>query len=501
MRIISVVISVLFLVACGGSSEQSVPSRPEPPKPDLPDSGYPDKPNVVIIFTDDQGYADLGIQGSRQDLKTPNIDKLASLGTRFSHGYVTSPQCTPSRAGLVSGQYQQRFGVDENRFTPMPLDIDTIGSRFQRLGYKTGMIGKWHLEVMGNSSEWLEKNHPDFYASNQSIEKLPLQYKRPFFPDERGFDDVFWGYERRYWTNFELNGSDKSAGYQIKEQYRLDLTAQAAGAFIERNAENPFLLYFAPYGPHVPLEATEFYLSRIPENMPTRRRYALAMMAAIDDGVGMIVDKLEKHGLMDNTIIFFISDNGAPLGDDMTDAPLDKRGEAWNGSRNDPLIGEKGMLTDGGIRVPYLVKWQGHFPAGKVIDKPVSSLDAVYTALELAGEKSLSDLDGVSLLPALEGNADYLDERALYWRFWMQRAVRKGKWKYLQAGIRREFLFDMESQEGETLNVIDLHPAVADELRQQLLQWSNEMQRPDPIVEIPAPFGARYDHYLPPPQG
>ncbi|GGO63560.1 sulfatase family protein [Bowmanella pacifica] len=497
MRILSVAISLFVLVACGGSGDQPTPSLP---KPEEPSTGYPDKPNIIVIFTDDQGYADLGIQGVRQDLKTPNIDKLATSGTRFTYGYVTSPQCTPSRAALMSGQYQQKFGVDENRFAPMPLNVETIASRFQKLGYRTGMVGKWHLEVMGNSKEWLKQNHPDFYASNQSIEKLPLDYKRPFFPDERGFDDVFWGYERRYWTNFELNGNDKLPGYQINNQYRLDLTNQAATTFIERNAQSPFFLYFSPYGPHVPLEATDFYLSRIPENMPTRRRYALAMMAAIDDGVGEIVGTLEKHGLMKNTIIFFISDNGAPLGDDMTDAPLDQRGEAWNGSRNDPLIGEKGMLTDGGIRVPYLVQWQGQFPAGKVVDKPVSSLDAVYTALELAGEDSLAELDGVSLLPALEGKTDYLDERALYWRFWMQRAVRKGKWKYLQAGIKREYLFDMESDEGENLNLIQQYPDIAEELRQQLLYWSDEMQRADPMTEIPAPFGARYDHYLPQPQ-
>ncbi|WP_102798327.1 sulfatase family protein [Bowmanella denitrificans] len=496
MRLVFFLCFIMLVNGCGGSSESV---KPPVPKPEEPVPAYPEKPNVVVIFTDDQGYADLNVQGTLTDLKTPNIDKLAAMGTRFSHGYVTSPQCTPSRAALMSGLYQQRFGLDENRFTPMPLDVDTVGSKFQRLGYRTGMIGKWHLEVMGNSEEWLAQNHEDFYASGQSIEKLPLQFKRPFFPDERGFNDVFWGYEKRYWTNFELNGENKSPGYQTNGRYRLDLTADAASVFIDRNADKPFFLYFAPYGPHVPLEATDFYLSRFPEDMPLRRRYALAMMAAIDDGVGTIVHKLEQHGLLDKTLIVFISDNGAPLGDDMTDAPLEKRGEAWNGSRNDPLIGEKGMLTEGGIRVPYLMQWQGQFPAGKVIDKPVSSLDAIVTALELAGDKELHKLDGVSLIPAIKGEEAYLNERSLFWRFWMQRAVRKGQWKYLQAGIEREYLFDMTSTHPETENLIDLHPDIAEALRRELLDWSDSMLRHDPMVEIPGPFQRRYDHYLPRP--
>jgi len=456
----------------------------------------PDKPNVIVIFTDDQGYADLGVQNILSDVKTPNIDKLANNGVRFTHGYVTSPQCTPSRAAMVTGQYQQRFGVDENRFTPIPSHVKTLGNRFQQQGYKTGFVGKWHLEVASNSSEWAAENYPELQPFK--VSQVPLNIRQEYFPNTRGYDDTFFGFSERYWTNFTLSGVSKEPSYTSVPGFRLNVISNAAVSFINRNWQSPFYLHVAHYGPHVPLAATKQYLDRFPGDMPERRRYALAMMSAIDDGVGQIVETLEKYQLLDNTIIYFISDNGAPLGDDLTDAPIADRKEKWNGSLNTPYVGEKGMLTDGGLRVPFIMHWPGKLDAGSIIDKPVSALDAAYTALKLSGDSDLSGLDGVDLMPALSGSSDYLDSRPLYWRFYKQRAVRLGKWKYLQAGIDREYLFDMHSDQNENVNLINQHPEIADSLRRSYLNWSNEMFRADDVVEIETPFQDRYDGYLPP---
>jgi arylsulfatase A-like enzyme len=489
----SILASFALLVSgCGGGSGSTiVPEVPLKPVPELAP-----KPNVIVIFTDDQGYADLGVQMQVDDVKTPSIDKLAANGVRFTHGYVTSPQCTPSRAAMITGQYQQRFGVDENKFTPIPKGVETLGDRFQKLGYKTGMVGKWHLDVGGSSREWATENYPDLVPFN--FNNIPLEERQKYFPDARGYDDTYFGFNIKYWRNFTMAGDTIEGSFVNNWDDRLAVVSQAATTFIDRNWQNPFYLHVAHYGPHVPLGATQEYLDRFPGDMPERRRYALAMISAIDDGVGSIVNTLEKYQLLDNTIIFFISDNGAPLGDDMTDAPIDDRREAWDGSLNTPFIGEKGMLTEGGIRIPYIMQWPGKLNAGSVIDKPVSALDAAYTVLKLAGETSLSELDGVDLMPALEGDDDYLNTRPLFWRFYKQRAVRQGRWKYLQAGIAREYLFDLESDTHESVNLIGEYPEIAESLRQTYLQWTSEMQREDELVEIEKPFQNRYDRYLPP---
>lgn len=483
----------LGLYSCGGNSgdiDKTIPAI------EIVEQEATPKPNVIVIFTDDQGFSDLSVQNTVNDVKTPNIDKLASDGVRFTHGYITSPQCTPSRAAMITGKYQQRFGLGENKYTPMPLDVITLGNRFQALGYKTGMVGKWHLDIDSNSREWAAANVPDMIP--YSVNEVPLDIRKQYFPDNRGYDDVFWGFNIRYWINFSFDGLDREPGYANSGRYRIDAISDMAVAFIDRNKDEPFYLHVAHYGPHVPIEATQKYLDRFPEEMPTRRRYALATMSAIDDGVGRIIEELAEYQLLENTIIYFISDNGAPLGDDMTDAPIDVRSEAWNGSMNAPFVGEKGMLTEGGIRVPFIMQWQGKLPAGLVIDKPVSSLDAAYTALKISGETDLTELDGVDLLPAIQGDGEYLNSRPLFWRFYQQRAVRLGKWKYLQAGIAREYLFDMESESHETVNLIAVYPEIAEELRQRYENWSSEMLREDEYMEIEKPFQNRYDMYLPP---
>jgi len=462
--------------------------------PTLMPTGTP--PNVIVFFTDDQGYADLGVQDVLDDVKTPNIDALAHNGVRFTNGYVTASQCSPSRAAFLTGRYQQRFGLDENRQIPMTLDETTIAQRFKQQDYATGMFGKWHLEIMGNSVEWGRRNYPDLQPFK--VDQIPEEVRHQYFPHQRGFDDMLAGYTNTYLRNVDDRGRTIALETHRTDQFRIDLTSDASLAFIDKNWQKPFFMYVSHYGPHVPIEATQHYLDRFSEDMPMRRRYALAMMAAIDDGVGRVVDKLKNYNVYDNTIIMFISDNGAPLGDDMTDAPLSAKGEAWNGSRNDPFTGEKGMLTEGAVRVPFIVQWPNKISAGMELDTPVSALDAAYTALKVAGDTQLDALDGLDLMPLIiNGDSNLFDQRPLFWRFFFQRAIRKGDWKYMQAGIRREYLFDMTQTEPESINLINTYPDIAKELRDEYWQWAAQMQRPEELVELPPPFAERVDRYLP----
>lgn len=455
------------------------------------------KPNILVFFTDDQGYADLGIQNEREDIKTPNIDSLAMNGARFTHGYITAPQCSPSRASMLTGMYQNRFALDENRHIPLSLDATLLASKFRDLGYKTGMLGKWHLEVMNNSVEWGAKHYPD--AIPFRTHKVPQEVRNKYHAFERGFDDVLAGYTGSFVRNVNRNGNKIKLETYRTGQFRVDLVSEQSLSFIDKHWNKPFYLYVSHYAPHVPLEAIQKYLDQFPEDMPQRRRYALAMMKAVDDGVGNVIDKLTEYNLLDNTLIFFISDNGAPLGDDMTDTPIKHRGEAWNGSRNDPYTGEKGMLTEGALRVPFIAHWPKNIPAGLEIDTPVSSLDAAYTSAMIAGVSDLDNLDGIDLMPLFSGDSTTFDKRPLFWRFYYQRAVRKGKWKYMQAGIAREYLFDMSQTYPESINLIENYPEIAKQMRELYWQWAGEMPRSEPLVEIPKPFADRVDRYLPKP--
>ena len=462
----------------------------------LASAGPAKRPNIIVIFTDDQGYADLACQGQLADLKTPHLDRLAADGVRCTSGYVTAPQCIPSRAGLLAGRDQNRFGVDHNATIPMPLDEVLFPQRLQRAGYRTGMVGKWHLEPNHTHRAWVSEHLPGAKSGKNGVVPIPGNLRRPYFPDARGFDDVFCGNNNQYWANFTRDGKDVKPARDIKEEgYRLDLQTEAALAFIDRSAKDPFFLYLAYYAPHVPLDATEKYLSRFPEEMPRRRRLALAMIAAMDDGVGRIREKLEQHGLGQKTLIFFLSDNGAPLAIHMDDEP--ETGPEWDGSRNDPWLGEKGMLTEGGIRVPFIATWPGRLPAGKTYDHPVSSLDVGATALAVAGVEQPAGLDGKNLLPHLSGETDKPPHEALYWRFWNQGAVRQGKWKFYQAG-ERKFLFDLESPGHETRNLLAQHPEIARDLEAKLKAWADQLKNPG--LSDGHPNGqeqAWFRHYLP----
>lgn len=408
-------------------------------------------PNIIVVFADDLGYADVGAQRVVNDVRTPHLDRLAAEGVRCTAGYVTAPQCTPSRAGLITGRYQQRFGLDSIPDGPLPLEETTIAERLRPAGYTCGMVGKWHLEPTSLCKTWAAKHLPNTPTNRRGHLEIPQAIAREYYPGQQGFDEFFVGTRVGYWCNFDLEGRSRAPqGEAIRDdRFRVDVQSDAAVSFIERNAKQPFFLYLCYFAPHIPLEATSGYLDRFPSELSNRRRHALAMVSAMDDGVGRILDTLQKHGIDENTLIIFTSDNGAPLKLTKEDLPLDVDGAVWDGSLNDPWVGEKGMLSEGGIRVPYLLRWKGTLPAGLVYSEPVTSLDIAATAANLADLPADAQLDGVNLIPYLKGTLKTQPHDALYWRFWNQAAIRAGKWKYLTLGNGREFLFDLSSDSHE----------------------------------------------------
>lgn len=433
------------------------------------------RPNVIVVLTDDQGWADLGCQGEVDDIRTPHIDALASRGVRCTAGYVTSPQCSPSRAGLITGRHQQRFGIDTIPDMPLSSEAVTIAERLKPLGYTTGFVGKWHLEPNVLCVDWMKKELPSMADKPRRLVRIPWGKVQPYSPAAQGFDQYFWGELFNYRINYEL-GSDKILSHmkQVKNQdFRIDVQTQAAVDFIDRNHDEPFYLQLNYYGPHTPLEATKEYLSRFPGEMPGRRRYALAMIAAIDDGVGRLVDRLKAHRQLDNTLIVMTSDNGAPLKMTMPDSPIDRDAGGWDGSLNDPWVGEKGMLSEGGIRVPMIWSLPSQLPTGTTYDYPVSTLDIAPTVTQLAGADGAitdSEFDGINMLPRFN-SIQVPSTRSLYFRFWDQAAIRRGKWKYIFVGAGQRYLFDLESDAHEHANLIDQHPELTRSLHDELAQW------------------------------
>ena len=424
-----------------------------------------EQPNIIVVFTDDHGYADLSCQEVLPDVRTPNIDSLAAGGVRMTNGYITAPQCAPSRGGLLTGRYQNKFGLESNgqRDANGFNDAITIAERLKEVGYATGMAGKWHLGPPAEIST-------------------------------HGFEKVFHKNSNRPGVvNFDLDGKDVPLGPESTGLYHIDACSAAASAFITRFKDQPFFFYLAYRAPHVPLDAPEKYLKRFPGKMPERRRQALAMLSAVDDGVGQVMETLRRHDLEENTLIFFISDNGAPLKIHKLDAP--GGGPGWDGSLNDPLNGEKGMLTEGGIRTPFIAYWKGRYSANTTFHHPVISLDVAATAVALTGLPKAPELDGVNLTPYLTGEQAGAPHDVLYWRWSGQAAIRKGKWKYLASG-NREWLYDLDQDIGESKNLLSEHKGRAAALRADWDRWSQTLQPPGLPTEG-TPTGHKYfDWYL-----
>ncbi|MDZ4851071.1 MAG: sulfatase-like hydrolase/transferase [Pirellulaceae bacterium] len=404
------------------------------------------KPNIILIYSDDHGFADVGAQGVDEDIRTPNLDGLAKDGVRFVRGYVSAPQCVPSRAGVMTGRYQQRFGVEDNTQGPLPLAELTIPERLKPAGYVSCQVGKWHLDQAGNQN---------------------------FVPHAQGFDEYFTGSMNAFIASHDLKGNKLANAPQTltDKRFRCVWQTDAALSFIDRHQRDPFFLYLAYFTPHVPLESPEPWFSNTPSHLPKERRQALAMIAAMDEGIGRIRAKLRELGNEKNTLIFFIGDNGAPI----------KEG-AWDGSLNLPLVGEKGMLTDGGIRVPFLAAWPGTLPAGKHYEPPVINLDVAATAIAIAGLPHDKNLDGVNLIPFVLGEKTEDPHDALYWRWRSQAAIRMNHWKYVRVGPDDRYLFDLNEPDGQCElaknNLIEKYPDVVADMEKRLMAWNATLPTP-----------------------
>jgi arylsulfatase A-like enzyme len=411
--------------------------------------------NVLIILADDLGYADVGFQGGR-DIPTPNLDALAKSGVRFRQGYVTGPYCSPTRAALLAGRYQQRFG---NEFNPVGHQglgegVVTIAERFRHKGYVTGLIGKWHL---GEAA--------------------------PVHPLRHGFDE-FFGFLGGLHAYFPSDGIWRGTNAVREERYLTDAFGEEAAGFVKVHAKEPFLLYLAFNAAHTPLQADPARLAKFERiHEPRRRRYA-AMVSAMDDAVGRVLEALRNTGTDRRTIIFFLSDNGGPTMD----------GTTRNGASTAPLRGSKRTTLEGGIRVPFVIAWQGQLRAGQY-DQPVSQLDILPTAFAAAGlvPESSWQLDGVNLLPYLGGEKAGAPHDALYWRLGPQMAIRVGDWKLVRYDIAADGkekskvpvpdvtplrLYRISRDPGERRDLWKRQPAKSAELLGLWERWNAELVSP-----------------------
>ena len=442
------------------------------------------KPNVLVIFTDDHGWADLGASGVDAHIRTPNVDRLAGDGVRFSNGYVTAPQCTPSRAGLMTGRYQNRFGVEHNGIA-MRSEVVTLPERLKAAGYVTGISGKWHLDIEDQRGEGGRKNvkHPELGPWGQ------------------GFDEYFSGFMQDYEASHGLDGAPyPDAPKKVREEgCRVVLQTEWALQFLKRRAagqKQPWFLYLSYMAPHTPLEWPEPFISRVPRNLPKERRSALALIAAIDDGVGRIRERLRAMGEDKNTLIFYLGDNGAPL------APINPREgqrNPWDGSINLPMRGQKGMVSEGGIRVPFVAAWPGTIPGGQVFEHPVISLDIAATSVAAAGLPLPEELDGADLLPHLTGKIAGPPHQTLYWRWVDQAAILEHPRKLILLGDGPPLLFDISdpAHEHRDHDLAARKPELATRLRNKLDAWLATLNAPGPPESLaPHRAGNFVDHEL-----
>jgi arylsulfatase A-like enzyme len=491
----------------------------------------PRKPDVIVILADDLGYGDTGAYGSKI-AKTPNIDALAESGIRFTDGYVTDPVCAPSRAGLMTGRYQQRFGYEFNpgardRTGGMSLHEITLAQIMKSAGYTTGAIGKWHLGIPG-----------------------------PYYPTARGFDYFFgmagggsdYIIDPKPGDEFIAKGrggqvlditipaaglSALPCGQRLKaalerirarhpitrngkvmrvDEYLTDAFTQEAVSFINRNRGHPFFLYLAQHVPHVPLQAPRKYIARFRDIKDPGKRVYAAMVSALDDSVGAVIATLKKDGLYENTMVIFLSDNGCA-------------GYVYGACSNAPLSGYKRWLAEGGIRIPYIVSWPGHLPAGRVDHRPVSSLDIFPTAAALAHASLPTDrvYDGVNLVPFLDGKNNGIPNPKLYWRdgvdfamrdadskLWIcaiaprkrgsikrskesrqglqadegwadnSRSRNRFKWVVPTVGPQgtRVMLFNLADDIGELHNIASIHPAEVARMESEIAAWNKTLVKP-----------------------
>jgi len=415
----------------------------------LPGKNIP--PNIIIFMTDDLGYADIGVHGCT-DIPTPGIDTIAREGVLFRNGYVSSPICSPSRAGLLTGRYQQRFGYEFNTGKPphslrpqvgIPREELTLGEALKNRGYMTGIIGKWHLGAL-NKFHPLNNGFDYFYGFLEGDHKYLKEEKGPG-RIYRGFDPV------------------------REDAYLTEAFTRESLNFIKLAGNRPFFLYLPFNAAHTPLQAPRKYLEQFSHIRGKKRKIYAAMVSALDDGIRTILSDLDSRGRGDNTLVFFLNDNGGHSRN--------------NGSSNLPFRGGKGSLREGGIHVPFLMRWRSVIRPGQISGDVVSSLDIFPTSLAASGGAAGKGgpVDGVNLVPYITGKKKGPLRRALFWRSGRRLqnfAVRDGKWKLLRYGRNRVELYDLSSDISERENLRSRFPAVVKKLEKKLIQWNGTLRKP-----------------------
>ena len=410
-----------------------------------------------MIVSDDAGYSDFGCYGSKV-MKTPNIDKLASSGIMFTNGYVSASVCGPSRAGLMTGRYQQRFGCEVNNVPyamdltvglngdemGLPLDQVTMADYMKMAGYKSIAIGKWHLGIADR-----------------------------YHPLHRGFDEFygFLGGARHYFPNIrDYSRKDNSVRRDhIKQSdfsYTTDGFTDAAIDFINRHKKESFFVYLAFNAVHTPLEAKDEDMADYTHLKDKKHQTLAAMTQSLDKNIRKLLEFLEKEELRENTLIFFINDNGGAV--------------HVMPANNDPLSGCKGTNYEGGIRVPFIVSWPAVLPGNTIYNSPVISFDILATMLDATGikERESTPLDGVTLIPYLSGVRDERPHETLFWRETITAAVRDGDWKLIRFPNKPAQLYLLTKDISEVNDLAAKNPEIVKSLYEKLWAWEQELARP-----------------------
>ena len=402
-------------------------------------------PNIILIMADDLGYSDISCFGS-EFIETPALDKMAAEGVRFTDYHSNGAVCTPTRAALMTGNYQQRAGLEgviyaalNKRKEGIALTENTLAEYFNESGYSTGIFGKWHLG-----------------------------YKQKYNPTYHGFDE-FYGYvsgnvdyiSHRDGANLHDWWHNRDTSYE--EGYVTDLITDHALKFMEKNQHKPFLLYLPHEAPHYPYQGRNDKADRLPDakfqghgSRPDKKQAYKEMVEIMDENIGRIIQKLKELNLNEKTFVFFCSDNGAT-----------KLGNNGN------LNGFKGSLWEGGHRVPAIAWYPEKIDAGITTNSTVLSMDVLQTLLSIAGISTNDNFDGRDFSKAMFTQSE-IEERPVFWRFRNQWVARKGDWKYLKIK-EKEYLFNLKNDIGEQINLFETNSEKVAELRKLLKEWENEM--------------------------
>lgn len=421
-----------------------------------------DRPNIIVILADDLGYNDVGFTGETP-IQTPNLDELAAGGVIFENGYVTHPYCGPSRAGLLTGQYQARFGMENNvSYNPydpnmgLPLAEKTFAKRLQEVGYKTAVIGKWHL---GGAKK--------------------------FQPNNRGFD-YFYGFldGGHHYNPNQVSLNDD--GYALPlmrntdvvsfDEYLTTALSRDAANFIStqtsQHDRTPFMMYLSYNAPHAPLQAPAETIKKYRHLTNKNRQVYAAMVDEMDQGIGMVIDALKQTDAFDNTLIFFLSDNGGLYPDSWW--------PSFDWADNSPYRHGKVALLEGGVKVPFIAHWPAKIKPNQRFDGLVSALDIAATSVAIAGaENNDGKLEGVNLLPYVLGEKTGSPNKALFWRLeeaddiWAVRTMNSKYMKQALPGVNRAF-FDMKNDPTEQHNVVDSNLAEQAKLAALWNEWNKK---------------------------